>query len=301
MNPKISVVTPCFNGQPYIEEAIESVEKQSYDNYEHIVVDGGSTDGTLDVLRSADVEFISEDDDGLYDALNKGIEMADGDFVTWLNADDVLAPEAFEATVSEYRKNPSAEFIAGDSEMFRDEVGKRVTVKTYDFTQPSDFEQGHITHRGSAICGCLFASSLLDSIGLFDQTFDIASDIEYLFRVASDSPDCEKTDQTIYRYRAHEGSLTFSDSEFGPVTRKGSLEMVAFLPRYIQSTDLPPPLRSTCLQRFRVRAAMLLHSYVINGDVSAAVRCLYRVLSVDKTWPLWAARTVVSKYILDAA
>jgi glycosyltransferase involved in cell wall biosynthesis len=92
--PKISVVTPTFNGIATLRETIESVLSQDYKNWEHIVIDGGSTDGTLDLLRSyPHLQWISERDKGHYHAMNKGIERASGDTVAILNTDDCYRQE----------------------------------------------------------------------------------------------------------------------------------------------------------------------------------------------------------------
>src|SRR4029453_6680561 len=90
-----SIVTPCLNAVKTLEATLESVAVQDYPLVEHIVVDGGSTDGTLALLRSRpDVRWISEPDEGLSDAVNKGIAMATGDLIGWLNADDLYHSNA---------------------------------------------------------------------------------------------------------------------------------------------------------------------------------------------------------------
>src|SRR5947208_15314600 len=87
--PKISVVTPTFNGIATLRETIESVLAQDYKNWEHIVIDGGSTDGTLDLLRHyPHLQWVSEPDKGHYHAMNKGIDRAAGDVIAMLNSDD---------------------------------------------------------------------------------------------------------------------------------------------------------------------------------------------------------------------
>src|SRR4026207_1805679 len=87
--PKISIVTPSFNSAVTIRETIESVLQQNYPNYEHLVMDGGSKDGTLDILKEyPHLKWISEKDEGHYHAMNKGIERAGGEIINILNADD---------------------------------------------------------------------------------------------------------------------------------------------------------------------------------------------------------------------
>lgn len=96
MEKKISIVTPVFNAEKYIERNIRSVMNQNYTNYEHIVVDGGSTDNTLDVAGKYKDRYpmvlISEKDNGMYDAICKGFNIATGNIFAWLNADDTYYP-----------------------------------------------------------------------------------------------------------------------------------------------------------------------------------------------------------------
>jgi len=89
--PKISIVTPSFNSAKYIEDCIKSVLNQNYPNFEHIIIDGGSTDGTIEILKKyPHLKWISEPDEGQSDALNKGFKMASGNWILWLNSDDKL-------------------------------------------------------------------------------------------------------------------------------------------------------------------------------------------------------------------
>ena len=101
-HPKISVITPSYNARRFIEDAIRSVIGQGYPNFEHIVVDGGSSDGTVDILlKYPHVKWVSEPDRGQSDAMNKGFAMSSGDIIVYLNADDYFEPGAFR-TASDY-------------------------------------------------------------------------------------------------------------------------------------------------------------------------------------------------------
>ena len=91
--PLISIITVVFNGEKYLEQTIQSVINQTYDNVEYIIIDGGSADGTLDIIKKYEKQidyWVSEEDTGIYDAMNKGGSLAVGDFLLWLNADDTL-------------------------------------------------------------------------------------------------------------------------------------------------------------------------------------------------------------------
>ena len=100
MQRKISVITPVYNGEEYIEKCILSIKNQNYHNYEHIIVDGGSTDSTLEIAKKYEgtypLKIISEKDNGMYDAIAKGFSMADGEIFAWLNADDTYFLWAFQ-------------------------------------------------------------------------------------------------------------------------------------------------------------------------------------------------------------
>lgn len=122
--PKISIVTPSFNYGKFIEDAILSVYYQDYPNYEHIIVDGGSTDNTLETLRRyPHLRWVSEPDQGQADALNKGFRMASGELIAWLNADDYFLPGAF-STIANYAKQYLEHGVFFGSFYFVDKNGK---------------------------------------------------------------------------------------------------------------------------------------------------------------------------------
>jgi len=132
---KISIVTPSFDQAQFIEECLESVQSQGYARVEHIVTDGVSTDGTVELLkrysREASHEHIrwaSEPDQGQSDALNKGFRMATGDVVGWLNTDDRYRPGCFRAVVDAFEKNPDVDVLYGDYTWI-DESGRVLKIR----------------------------------------------------------------------------------------------------------------------------------------------------------------------------
>ncbi len=114
-SPKISIVTPVYNGAKYLEKAIRSIIVQEYPNLEYIIIDGGSTDGSLEIIKKYENQlayWVSEKDHGMYDALNKGFAQSTGEIMGWLNSDDMLHGGAL-STLSEILRIPEVEWVQG--------------------------------------------------------------------------------------------------------------------------------------------------------------------------------------------
>ena len=122
----VSVLTPCYNSIKTIEKTLECIEKQTYQNIEYIIVDGGSTDGTLELIEKhrsrlpKQFTLISEKDNGIYDAMNKGIKMSSGDVIGILNSDDFYTDEDVLQTVADNFRNYSVDAIYGDIHFVRE-------------------------------------------------------------------------------------------------------------------------------------------------------------------------------------
>ncbi|NEM97265.1 glycosyltransferase family 2 protein [Pontibacter burrus] len=115
--PLVSIITVVYNGEKYLEQTIKSVLNQTYKNLEYIIIDGGSKDGTLDIINKYEAQlayWVSEPDKGLYDAMNKGIKLAKGELVGLINSDDWYEENAIELIVSAYVNNPDKRIFHGD-------------------------------------------------------------------------------------------------------------------------------------------------------------------------------------------
>ena len=118
MNPKVTVITVCYNAASLIEETILSVLSQDYQNLEYLIIDGASTDGTVDIIRkyAGRLKFVSEPDRGIYDAMNKGLKMATGEWVNFMNAGDTFADNQVISDIFKYEIMSSVHIIGGHVE-----------------------------------------------------------------------------------------------------------------------------------------------------------------------------------------
>ncbi|MDY0193877.1 MAG: glycosyltransferase family 2 protein [Aliarcobacter butzleri] len=134
--PLISIITVVFNGEKYLEETIQSVTNQTYDNVEYIIIDGGSSDGTLDIIKKYEDKidyWVSEKDKGIYDAMNKGIDAASGEFINFLNAGDRFVDEHVLEKIFAKLDTSSCDLIYGSSVVTGDQ--ENVLLEPKKFTK----------------------------------------------------------------------------------------------------------------------------------------------------------------------
>ena len=205
--PRISISTPSFNQAPYIEQCIRSVQEQDYPDVEHIIFDGGSTDGTLDVLRRYDgvVRWTSEPDKGQSDAINKGFRTATGDIVGWINSDDWYARGAFRTVADYFHAHPEVNFVYGNC-FFTDAEGR---VLRRFRTVPYKWEWLLFTGLLIPQPGFFVRRRVLEDCGLLDVAFHNSMDYEWWLRIARrHSP--HFLDRYLAYFRIHDTSLSGS-------------------------------------------------------------------------------------------
>jgi glycosyltransferase involved in cell wall biosynthesis len=179
---KVSIITVCFNSEKYIRTAIESVISQTYQEIEYIIIDGGSIDGTIDIIKSYGgkiSKFISEPDSGIYDAMNKGIKMATGDIVGVVNSDDLLAQNTSIEMVVDAFKNNSVDSVYSDIfYVKRDDTNSIVRYWQTGLFRPDLLKKGwHPAHVAFYV-----KRNIFDKYGLLDPDFHIAADFEIIIR-----------------------------------------------------------------------------------------------------------------------
>ena len=182
--PRFTIVTPSFQKAKFIEQAIQSVLFQDYPNVEHIILDGGSTDGTVEILKKySHLTWLSEPDEGQVAALNKGITMAKGEIIGVLNADDYYEKRAFQTALRIFQQRSDVSVLVGNCRIV-DQDGKtlvfnRPRVRLEELLQPWRY---HFPVNPSAY---FYRKKLHSVVGWYQERHGVAFDYEFLLRLAS--------------------------------------------------------------------------------------------------------------------
>ena len=208
--PLVTIVTPSYNQAAYLEQALESVASQDYPHIEHVVVDGGSSDGSVDIIRRHEGRlawWTSGPDDGQASALNAAFARARGDLLGWINSDDYLEPGAVSRVVDELERRPDALLAYGGVHVV-DENGDR-----QEYLPPSRLGIEQMLRTCSFIVaqqGSLFRRRAWEIAGPFDTDSDYLFDTAFVLRLAVSGP-LLPVDAPLAAYRFHETSKTVAD------------------------------------------------------------------------------------------
>ncbi len=179
---KVSVITVTYNSEKYLEDCILSVLKQRYQNIEHIIIDGKSTDNTLNIIRRYEnriAKFISETDRGMYDAINKGMQMATGEIIGILNSDDMLdTDDVIDSIVNAFETN-DVDTVYGDLEY----VAANDTTKIIRIWKGRNFKRGRFRYGWMPAHPTFYIKrSLLQQYGYYENHYYSAADYEFMAR-----------------------------------------------------------------------------------------------------------------------
>ncbi|MEO8085522.1 MAG: glycosyltransferase family 2 protein [Bacteroidota bacterium] len=226
--PKISIITPSYNQGAYIEDTILSVLNQNYPNLEYIIIDGGSTDNSTDIIRKYEhrvTYWRSEKDTGQSDAINKGLVRATGDVIGWLCSDDLYLPGTLHKVAAVFQNSPETVMLHGGSILFGE--GRKEIVKAAEredlflryfsvipFPQPSSF----------------FRRKLIDEQGLLENKLHFAMDYDLLIRAALHYK-ITPVDDVLSKYRLHNKSKTSSRLE------KFAEEWIKVFSKFLRSVE----------------------------------------------------------------
>lgn len=237
--PLVSIITPSLNQGKFIEDTLESVRNQDYPNIEHIVVDGGSTDTTLDILKKHEntysLKWISEPDRGQSDAVNKGFKMARGSVIGWLNSDDAyISKDVISFIVTEFANTPDMDVLYGDVALI-DENSLILQVRLapeFDYhrllrddfiPEPSTFYRRSVVNEHE-----------------LDINIDLPMDYEYWLRLAKNSIQFRHVNKILSAARIHQDMKTLSRAkEMNTETEQVKIKYgQKFGPRYYQRKKL---------------------------------------------------------------
>jgi glycosyltransferase involved in cell wall biosynthesis len=206
---KFSVITAYLTRTRFISEAIESVLAQSYPDYEHVIVNHGSTDNLPELLKAyPHLRILSAPETGVYDAINFGLLSASGDATILLNSDDILAEGAMQLAAEIFQHTAGTEIVSGGCEMFQqDQNGRRIL---YRYLEPRQYalNLANVTDGLSIINARIFRRRVFNRVGYFNPNCQVAPDRDWLIRASLAKIPDAPVKKITYRYRWDGGAPT---------------------------------------------------------------------------------------------
>jgi glycosyltransferase involved in cell wall biosynthesis len=214
--PLISIITVSFNSETTIERTIRSVLDQKYKNIEYIIIDGLSKDKTIEIIKKYDdkIKYLSESDEGIYDAFNKGLKLYSGDYVGFVNSDDYLLPNAIDILVKYIKKYPDKDFFFGS---VRKHWGILYGYRPWKISFSWGFYSSHST-------GFFIKRNSAKKLGFYNLKYKYSSDYDYFYRM-------------IVKEK-FKGMGTKKDELFGVFSRGGYSSRIDFFDHMVECTKI---------------------------------------------------------------
>jgi glycosyltransferase involved in cell wall biosynthesis len=208
--PPATVVVPNLNNAPFLRSTLDSIAAQSVPELEVVIVDGGSTDGSVEIIRSwaetNGARWISEPDGGQAQAINKGFRMASGEIVTWLNSDDLFPPGAVARAIEEFEHDPELDFTWGFC-LLIDADGQPIRIGNFHVRR--DLAELRGSRNFVTQPGTWFRRSVFDRFGYLDESYQFVFDYEFFLRLAGNVK-ARFVPEVMSNFRIHPSSKTGS-------------------------------------------------------------------------------------------
>lgn len=205
MTPKISIITPSYNQGKYIEETILSILNQNYPNLEYIIIDGGSTDNSVEIIKKYEQHlayWVSEKDKGQSDAINKGFRRATGEIVCWLNSDDILITDALNKVVRCFTENKELDLVNGHL-LLIDENSK-ISSNHFILKQKDWYAKRGIYYVSQP--SMFWKRKIFNTVGLLRDDFHASMDREFLIRIFKNNFKIGHIEKILAGFRMHSTS-----------------------------------------------------------------------------------------------
>jgi len=278
--PRISIVTPSFNQGSYIEQTIRSVLNQGYPHLEYIVIDGGSTDNTVEILNKYKKQlayWVSEPDQGQSHAINKGLAVATGEVFNWLNSDDLLAEGSLARIGNYFAAHPEADVLCGLCRIFDDKTGATVRMDRMGIRQNAEET---LLHHGMNQPSTFIRLRTVRELGGINDHFRYVMDLELWMRylLANDLHGVRITDDLLSHFRLHGASKSVGSSTpmyaeelhlYQSLVNDAGLpaDVLAWVHRAYQHTD-GPALRPELIASISPKSRRRLGLYLVTRYLS---------------------------------
>lgn len=262
--PKISIVTPSYNQAQFLESTILSVLNQNCPNLEYIIIDGGSTDGSVEIIKRYEkylTYWVSEKDKGQTQAINKGFQKSTGKIIAWLNSDDTYLPETLYKIMKNFKQNPEADLIFGNI-YFINEHDKRIgELRFTKFNFDTLIYEGGNLHQ----TGTFWTRKIYEEVGGLDADYKFCMDYDFFCRVAKAGNLYHMRD-FLANFRIH------ANAKSATINHIGCKEHQEIMRRYISKDldkwDLKYKKFISTIRRF--------YKYIIQGDIDYILKGFIR-------------------------
>jgi len=262
--PKISIVTPSYNQAEFLERTIFSVLNQNYPNLEYIIIDGGSTDGSVEIIKKYEkylAYWVREKDKGQADAINKGFKKSTGGILAWLNSDDTYLPETFCEIAKNFSRNSGVDLIFGNI-YFIDGSDKR--IRELRFTE---FDFSTLIYEGGNLhqTGTFWTRKIYDKVGGLNSNYKFCMDYDFFCRVAKVGKLCHVRD-FLANFRMHANAKSSTISYIGQKEHKEIMRR--YIPKDLNKWNLRYKKIICIARRF--------YKYVMQGDIDYILKGFIR-------------------------